>query len=684
MSKVLEDRKAAAVKPPERVEKSAPKTPRTDLVGKDFAAQEAALAPPVQLHPSRQGKADGTSVQAAAAEGVEHGGGAMPHLAQIQRSFGGHDVSGVRAHVGGEAKGASEAIGAEAYATGNDVAFRQQPDVFTAAHEAAHVVQQQAGVQLSGGVGRAGDAYEQNADAVAAKVVASESAESLLGGDRASQGTKGVQRRTGAAVQRDAGTSPPPATLTPAQVSAAITFDKAKALKAEAWVQIAGIVGSSTKVVDATMVKAIAAWQGRQGLSADGKVGDITMGWLAQEAGGKGLENLVKSDNILYLGMNPDSKNLEHAKLSGQGANVTAIKGDKKQANIKVGGSNTDLSTDEGIATFVGSLVGGLDKGRRDLLAAFLKSADFAAKDELAQYAQALHGAECGKTIFTRAVLSGHSAGWSFWGDDNGYIPFKSLAAVHTIFPKATGCVQDLMMSACNTGQSQKLEQYRAIFPNVKSIWAYVGYSPSAATGSLTHMGSWEQATRGPLNETKIDTARDKMATSAGGPKGKHVATDIKKDDGTESYKTSSEEALQSYETLKALVDSGMGTYDKAFSQGIVDKQALSIFYTNLQNLLGNFQQRLPDAAKYDGILKRTLFLRYWENVNKKFMETYGAKVKAGYTANHATMPAYLGATRDKALVWIAAYPKPGDEAHNLLKQYLVDLDPAALPPTWA
>ncbi len=51
----------------------------------------------------------------------------------------------------------------------------------TAAHEAAHVVQQRAGVHLKGGLGEAGDAYEQHADAVADAVVRGESAEGLLG-----------------------------------------------------------------------------------------------------------------------------------------------------------------------------------------------------------------------------------------------------------------------------------------------------------------------------------------------------------------------------------------------------------------------------------------------------------------------------------------------------------------------
>jgi hypothetical protein len=89
-------------------------------------------------------------------------------------------VSGIEAHVGGGAETTRRAIGAEAYATGNHVAFAGAPSLHIAAHEAAHVVQQRGGVQLKGGVGTVGDAYEQHADAVADAVVQGRSAEGLL------------------------------------------------------------------------------------------------------------------------------------------------------------------------------------------------------------------------------------------------------------------------------------------------------------------------------------------------------------------------------------------------------------------------------------------------------------------------------------------------------------------------
>ena len=133
------------------------------------------LLRPVQRRAS--GAASTAGVHAAAEAGLAQPAERLPHFAEIQRSFGGvFDLSGVQAHVGGAAAQASGAMGANAYATGGHVAFAKQPDLHTAAHEAAHVVQQSGGVHLSGGVGQAGDSYEQHADAVADRVVAGRSA----------------------------------------------------------------------------------------------------------------------------------------------------------------------------------------------------------------------------------------------------------------------------------------------------------------------------------------------------------------------------------------------------------------------------------------------------------------------------------------------------------------------------
>ena len=120
------------------------------------------------------------SVHAAAAHGIAGSSTRLPHLDLIQRSFGHHDVSGIEAHTDGAAAAGASAMGAQAFATGNHVAFAGAPDLHTTAHEAAHVVQQRGGVQLRGGVGEAGDAYERHADAVADAVVAGKPAGGIL------------------------------------------------------------------------------------------------------------------------------------------------------------------------------------------------------------------------------------------------------------------------------------------------------------------------------------------------------------------------------------------------------------------------------------------------------------------------------------------------------------------------
>ncbi len=94
----------------------------------------------IQMKRSGEGK----SVHAAAERGTQGSGEPLPFLSQLGRLFGRHDVSGVQAFVGGAAKSATDEMGAEAYASGNKVAFGSAPSLHTAAHEAAHVVQQRA------------------------------------------------------------------------------------------------------------------------------------------------------------------------------------------------------------------------------------------------------------------------------------------------------------------------------------------------------------------------------------------------------------------------------------------------------------------------------------------------------------------------------------------------------------
>ncbi|MEO7730521.1 MAG: DUF4157 domain-containing protein [Kofleriaceae bacterium] len=169
---------------------------KADAMG-DAALRDAAWASMIQLVRGSE-PAEGTgAVHAAAAQGVATPSGPLPHGDAIQRAFGHHDISSIRAHTGREAAASASAMGADAYATGVHVVLGRGTDLHTVAHEAAHVVQQRGGVQLKGGVGAAGDTYERHADAVADRVVAGQSAADLLDGGAASGSSHAVQRKEG-------------------------------------------------------------------------------------------------------------------------------------------------------------------------------------------------------------------------------------------------------------------------------------------------------------------------------------------------------------------------------------------------------------------------------------------------------------------------------------------------------
>jgi hypothetical protein len=167
---------------------------RRTLVDQIYGVQRRAVAPP-----------DPAAVHDAAAQGVATSASLLPHGAAIQQAFGHHDISGVQAHTGPQAAASAGAMGAEAYATGDHVVLGRGTDLHTVAHEAAHVVQQRGGVQLKGGVGQVGDAYELHADAVADAVVQGKSAEGLLDATPGSGGGgPAVQQRSATRVERRA------------------------------------------------------------------------------------------------------------------------------------------------------------------------------------------------------------------------------------------------------------------------------------------------------------------------------------------------------------------------------------------------------------------------------------------------------------------------------------------------
>ncbi len=231
----------------------------------------------------RTGGGDRDAVHGAAAAGTSGTAGPLPHLDSIQPLFGRHDVSSVRAYSDTTAAAGAKAMGADAYAVGDQVAFARPADLFTAAHEAAHVVQQQGGVQLERGVGEVGDVHEQHADRVAERVVAGQSAADLLD-EVAGPGPAG-SAPTGAPVQRRVEDRPAthPVLSEGMRNSADVRQLQTRLNQdgAAPPLVVDGWFGPLTRA-------ALVAFQGRHGLNDDGECGLRTWGVL-DELGTQGI-----------------------------------------------------------------------------------------------------------------------------------------------------------------------------------------------------------------------------------------------------------------------------------------------------------------------------------------------------------------------------------------------------------
>ncbi|HET9624585.1 MAG TPA: DUF4157 domain-containing protein, partial [Kofleriaceae bacterium] len=185
------EREHEPVRPPSRV--SGKRSLVEQVYGHGVAVQRQAVTQPGEAQ-----------IRAAARRGLATPARPLPYADMIQRAFGRHSIASIQAHTGPDAALSAQAMGAQAFASGDHVVLGASDDLFTVAHEAAHVVQQRGSVQLRGGIGEVGDPYERHADAVAELVVQGKSAEHLLD-TMAGSGGAGSP-----AVQRTIGPDPEP------------------------------------------------------------------------------------------------------------------------------------------------------------------------------------------------------------------------------------------------------------------------------------------------------------------------------------------------------------------------------------------------------------------------------------------------------------------------------------------
>jgi len=536
----------------------------------------------------------------------------------------GAELSAVRIHEGPQ----PQAVDALAYTRGRDIHFapgqydpesRRGKELL--GHELAHVIQQaQSQVQPTteaAGVGiNESSALESQANELGAKIAASGAGpvavDSPLG-----EGTKdtldiGSVQATGPShpiqcqpAGRDGAAQDDESVLDERRSRSAITFNTRRHLPAEAWTKIAEVAGVATAAIDDTIVQAIARWQRGKGLTANGNVDDITLQWMSCERGGEGLDELVRSNATVYMGANPSSRGHELRTLRSGGGEVAGATGRRAQHTAVVGRSPVDLTIADGLNTFVASF-DRVPEATRTALRTFIELSPANSRDELAQFVRFFYEAEIGMGLIRRVVLSGHSSGVSIAGVGTtaARISFGHLHTLPDLFPRAVRQVEDLMLSACNTGHEDRLGQYHEIFPNLRSIWGYVGFSPRGNTpgsGANRHIAQWERATRGPIDHERV--------AARAAHTGRNVA--IWTRDGAEAtphYETANPDARLDFATLRGLVDGAMHVADLA----TIGRPALELLYNRLQILTSNYRDELGSAHRdYVRMMQHVLELRH-------------------------------------------------------------------------
>ncbi|GIW72574.1 MAG: hypothetical protein KatS3mg102_2116 [Planctomycetota bacterium] len=434
--------------------------------------------------------------------------------------------------------------------------------------------------------------------------------------------------------------------------------------------------------------RAVAAFQRAQGLTPTGVVDAETLARLdeALQLGAVRPRGPAREE-LLFVGMGQyarhEAKDLERRGVRVRGVFDTAV---DDQVTLSAGGRRQtfDLTTPEGIRGYVAAL--GVSGDKAAELERILEATGRDARDEVAQVMQALVEAERGNVRLERMVLSGHSVGSGVWGDNNGFFGLETLESLLKAFPRAAAQVEDFMIAGCYSSSEQHVQRFRAMFPNLKTFWAYGDSAPGTWSGAMIHNRIWERATRG------HDYGAVERRLAAGTRKGENVAT-WNIEDGYQAAGPSRPLA-----EVRAELEGMQATYDACFrgEQTVQDTQRgpLRDYYRRVQELLGNPALPAGERPALERLRDQTIRLIFFDHpVKVRFQETFGAQIEAGYRALGLQPPDFSQLSRAEALAAIERFeraltqrvppPREAAELLPILVDGLRDLRPSVIPNTW-
>jgi hypothetical protein len=406
--------------------------------------------------------------------------------------------------------------------------------------------------------------------------------------------------------------------------------------------------------------------------------GRIQPGWQLRVATGP-----RHNDDVLFVGMNPGSTQ-EIRALRQAGARVVAVQDSREgEDKLAAGGVVHDLSTAEGALAFTRTL--GLPAEQTMEISRVLHECPHDARDELGRVAEAWALAEKGGSAPSRLVLSGHSVGTGVWGDHNGMLTLDALAALGRAMPLAARQVEDVHIAGCYSGGEYAILRLRAIFPHLKTAWAYAGSAPGAASGATVHLALWERATRG--TSTNLD---------------REIAERTRKGDSVVVWTVD-----KGYQGIGAPAPieemrAGLAYLEPVFEQflrGEVDVEdpqlgPLRDYYDALQMLLQHPELPEEERPALEQRRDRTIRLLYYaDTVARRFTRHHEDAIRRGYAALGLPAPDFGALPRAAALAEIerfgarvrseSAPPPEATQLATLLTSGLVELDPRLIPEGW-
>lgn len=343
-------------------------------------------------------------------------------------------------------------------------------------------------------------------------------------------------------------------------------------------------------------------------------------------------------DTIIFMGLNKTAVS-EVKSLRDAGNKVIFISNSDIQDSVKVGQKRFNLINHNDVVDYVKQL--GVIPSQESLLIAAIESGSTSSRDELALLAKVLSEFDKKGTGPSRFILSSHSAGWVFWGDNNGSFDIKNIKKIAEVFPTASSLIEDLHLAGCNSGLENNITKWRDVFPKVQTIWGYVEEAPGAGSGSKTHLARWDKATRGLKSEIdRAIVAKTRM--------GDHVAI-WSKQSGYQFHKSST------IPDLLVRIRQAEPTYQMYFSGtlSVTDPHhgQLRDYYNDLIALLGHPLVTEEQRRNYTPRKDTTLLLLYFDTkVKIKFNRVHSVLIANGYKAVGGKAPDFSSLGRKDCL----------------------------------